>query len=190
MKLVQRIYTPQESVNDQTLLVVGMNFSNGDFVKSGNVILELETSKAVTTIEAETDGYITYFCKTDDEVEVNALLAEIYDSAPESITPPPAKLPATPDKNMSEVQTSFVPQFSRKARELLRLHNLQESLFEQFAFVNEERVMTYLQQEQLENVQASTQPEKNNKKPEPLKNVVYEKLARQEKRNRVFICCL
>src|ERR1700744_2226544 len=79
MKVLQEIYVPHESVNDQKLIVVGMNFKTGDKVKKDDVVIELETSKAIVTLEAAVSGYIVYHCDLNDDVEVNRLVVQITD---------------------------------------------------------------------------------------------------------------
>jgi len=60
MKILQEIKAPQESVNDNFLNVVAIHYINNDKVKKNDILIELETSKAVLTIEADFDGYIEY----------------------------------------------------------------------------------------------------------------------------------
>lgn len=85
MKVLQEISVPQESVNDDMLLVVAMPFANGAKVVDRDIVLELESSKTTFTIESETDGYIEYLCKDGDEVAVNTVVIKIYDQAPQQL---------------------------------------------------------------------------------------------------------
>jgi pyruvate/2-oxoglutarate dehydrogenase complex dihydrolipoamide acyltransferase (E2) component len=68
MSVVQEIKVLKEIANDEYSTVARIGFKNGDKVKTGDVVIELETSKAVSAIEAEKDGYIEYFCKEGDDV--------------------------------------------------------------------------------------------------------------------------
>jgi pyruvate/2-oxoglutarate dehydrogenase complex dihydrolipoamide acyltransferase (E2) component len=145
MKLLQEIYIPQESVNDQSLSVVGLNFKDGDFVRKNDIVIELETSKAVTTIEAEVDGYIVYHCKLNDEVAVNTLIIEIFDTKPEKMTMPVEKELVLANASIAETNGKvYNTQFSKKALALIKDNNLSRSIFEKYDFVNEELILNYL----------------------------------------------
>lgn len=151
MKILQDIFVPQESVNDQTLTVVGLNFATGDFVKKDEVLIELETSKAVVTLEAGIDGYVIYHCNIDDEVSLNTLIIQIADSKPEynftaEKTPKQPQNTATdlPLEIRQEPNTEYETQFSQKAVAILEKNNLSKSLFKHYDFVNEATVLKYL----------------------------------------------
>ena len=78
MALLQEIKVPLLSVNDTSLTVVEMSFENGAKVKTGDVLMVLETSKTTHDVEAEADGYIQYFCEIQGEYEVNKTIAKIF----------------------------------------------------------------------------------------------------------------
>src|ERR1700722_19621998 len=80
MKLISTIYTPQESVNDDFLSLISVNYKTGDFVKRDAVIAEFETSKAVVEVRADTDGYIVVHAAAGSDVRVGSKLFEFYDS--------------------------------------------------------------------------------------------------------------
>ena len=151
MKILQEIFVPQESVNDQTLTVVGLNFATGDFVNKDDVLIELETSKAIITLEASSGGYIVYHCKIDDEVLLNALIIQIADSKPEkdiSVEKIP-ELPQTTSAGLipetkSQSHKEYDTQFSQKAIAILKKNNLPKTLFKHYDFVNEEVILKYL----------------------------------------------
>ena len=78
MALLQEIAVPLLAVNDTSLTVVEMNFANGQYVKKGDHIMVFETSKTTYDVEAESDGYIQYFCELDNDYEVNEIVAKIF----------------------------------------------------------------------------------------------------------------
>lgn len=142
MKLVKQIYVPQDSVNDTTLTVVGIIFNSGDFIKKGQTIIELETSKAVLTIETEVEGYIYYHCTIGQDVEVNKLIVEIFDNPIQS-----NNLSASTiiDKVINESRIENEKQnaptiFSNEAISLIKTNNLKETIFNDLYFVDKKIV--------------------------------------------------
>ena len=82
-KILQEIKVPLISVNDTSLTVIEKNFSTGDKVKCGEVILIFESSKIAYDVESESDGYIQYLCEVGNDYEVNEVVALITDIQPE-----------------------------------------------------------------------------------------------------------
>lgn len=139
MKLLQEIKIPQESVNDQTVTVIEIYFTDGDFVESGEVLIELETSKATFTIEAKTAGYINYYCEEEDDVEINTTIIEIFDKKEAENKAKNANKLANLDKKVvSDVM------FSKQALKLIDEHNLQKNSFNERDFVCSEDVYNLL----------------------------------------------
>jgi len=81
------VTVPRESVSDDTCLVASLACSDGDKVRRGDLIAELETSKASFEIEAPCDGYLRYATRAGERIRVGASLAVISESRE---TPPPA----------------------------------------------------------------------------------------------------
>lgn len=155
MKLLQEISVPQESVNDDMLLVVSMPFADGAKVSDRDIVLELESSKTTFTIEAETDGYIQYFCTEGEEVAVNAVVIKIYDQAPTSTgTPEPAPILVSsngnghhpPEKESPQQEVIRLEQtyFSVAAEQLIAEHQLDPAQFSGQDFVSQADVQSVL----------------------------------------------
>ncbi|MEM6342601.1 MAG: 2-oxo acid dehydrogenase subunit E2 [Bacteroidota bacterium] len=146
MKVLQEISVPQESVNDDMLLVVSVPFANGAKVSDRDIVLELESSKTTFTIECETDGYIEYLCAEGDEVAVNKLIIKIYDEAPKAspnTMAPPLALSSNGNGHHKEVSETIVakPQFaetmfSAAAERLIQEKGLSQTQFEGRDFVS------------------------------------------------------
>ena len=83
MALLQEIKVPLLAVNDTTLTVVEINFTNGSKVQQGQQLMVFETSKTTYEVIAEADGYVQYFCETGNDYEVNEVVAKIFDSLSE-----------------------------------------------------------------------------------------------------------
>lgn len=154
MKVLQEIKVAQESVNDQYLTVVGILFNTGDKVGEGDIIIELESSKAVIDIEAEVEGYIEYLCKNDDKVAVNSTIVKIWD---EKVVAAINETNLNLGNEQENVNTSDLKQnsykgeyetvFSLKALQLIKDNGLAREIFNHLDFVNDEVVLEYLNPE-------------------------------------------
>jgi len=135
MKVLQEIKVPQESINDESITVVDILFEDGEFVEEGEIIIELETSKAVFTIESEVDGYIKYFCKLDDEVKVNSVIIKIFDEFSNNIDTPENKS-VIKNENEGIIETIF----SEKAKQYINENNIDKLKFNHLDFVSTQDV--------------------------------------------------
>jgi pyruvate/2-oxoglutarate dehydrogenase complex dihydrolipoamide acyltransferase (E2) component len=138
MKILQEIRVPQESVNDQTLMVLELFFQENDVVKKGDIVAELETSKTTLTVEVLEEGYIKYFCKIGDELTINSLIAQIADRAHSKGN----------NDNNSNIQVAILVEennqsdaifdtvFSKQALELMAENSLGKELFKNRDFVS------------------------------------------------------
>src|SRR5438128_8921495 len=141
MNVLQEILVPLLSVNDQSLTIQELTFSQGEKVKKGDIIAVLETSKTTYTVEAEADGYISYFCKAGDDLPVNEILAKIFDEVPELssakslINGSHESLVATGEKRTSGSVKNTI--FSHGALQLMDSLKLDKNLFEGCDLVNE-----------------------------------------------------
>lgn len=146
MKVLQEITVPQESVNDQSLIVLELYFKNGEKVGKGALIAELETSKTTVTVEAEYEGYVQYFCNVGDDLEVNAVIATISDEIPiiTSIerSNGAQKSPITPIQSIKHSIKETV--FSKKALLLMTQANVSKDAFLGKDFVNDKDVENFL----------------------------------------------
>jgi len=199
MKILQDILVPQESVNDQSLTVVGLNFKTGDWVKKDDVLVELETSKAIVTLEAGTDGFVIYHCKLNDDVPLNALIIQIADTKPEDNIvagelPLQSQIPELIFDNPS--LEKYETQFSKKALIVLEKNNLSKTLFENYDFVNEDIILKYLnpghtktEVSELPRKETAVNPQKQiqAKSPELLSNVSFEKLPSAKRREIEYL---
>lgn len=144
MNLVEEITVPQESVNDESLLVLELNVKSGDWVEAGSPLVELETSKTTFSVEASKAGYVKLFCKPGDNLPVNGLIAKIFDSEPSS---PPNVLPSTSQQNVAidpgEINVKETI-FSEEAQRYLFQVGLQKDAFLGQDFVSKKDVLKFL----------------------------------------------
>jgi pyruvate/2-oxoglutarate dehydrogenase complex dihydrolipoamide acyltransferase (E2) component len=92
MPVEQEIKVPLLSVNDTSLTVVDIPFSNGSFVKKGDIVIVFESSKTTYDVPAEANGHIHYKCAIGEDYEVNEAIATIYTTKEEVPLLPEAKV--------------------------------------------------------------------------------------------------
>ncbi|MBF0351746.1 MAG: 2-oxo acid dehydrogenase subunit E2 [SAR324 cluster bacterium] len=133
MKVLQEIIIPQETVNDEFATIIKLYFPNGQKIKQGDTLVDFESSKAVVSIVAEQDGYITYDCQEGEEVPIGKVVAKITD------TSDVAQLIDNQTQDVSqhsEIRTIF----SKEAQHLVQQHKLRSELFNGQAFVSRKDV--------------------------------------------------
>lgn len=83
MSLVIQI--PVLNNNDESATLVEWLKSSGDFVKKGETICAIETTKSVADIEAESEGYLSPLFEAGEEVAVGAAIAVLMDCAEDDV---------------------------------------------------------------------------------------------------------
>jgi len=68
------ILVPRENVNDESVIILEVNFSSGSKVKKGDVVVSIETSKTNVDIDAPEDGVVIHQLEKGAEVDVGSLL--------------------------------------------------------------------------------------------------------------------
>lgn len=68
---------PQETVNDDLVLVQQWKVTDGQAVQAGQVLVEVETSKSVFEISCPRDGYIRLNVASDQEVPIGKVLCYV-----------------------------------------------------------------------------------------------------------------
>jgi pyruvate/2-oxoglutarate dehydrogenase complex dihydrolipoamide acyltransferase (E2) component len=152
MSLLKDIAVPLIAVNDTSLTVVELSFTNGSLVKKGDTVMVFETSKTTYNVEVETEGYIQYLCEAGNDYEVNDIVAKIFSDAAEIVIEP-AKISknGTTPKALNEV-TGITAQpvwdgetlFSHKAMKLINEKGISTEKFNGRDFVSEEDVKIIL----------------------------------------------
>jgi pyruvate dehydrogenase E2 component (dihydrolipoamide acetyltransferase) len=113
------VYVPCVNINDDIVLIVDVTVSAGDTVKTGDMIAEVETDKAVIPVEAEQDGYVLkVLCDVEERVKVGAVMMWIGDSPDEPVPELVSKVPAEKSSGKGSLQPTA------KAQVLLDKHKL------------------------------------------------------------------
>lgn len=89
------LHAPRVNNNDDIVQVIAFRVGVGDFVKTGDVVLDVETDKAVVEVAAESEGYVLkLMCEVDDKVAVGSVLlwqgASADEPVPETLIAAPA----------------------------------------------------------------------------------------------------
>ena len=79
------VVAPQVNVNDENVLVIEWMKAEGSFVKKGEVVGVIETTKALVDLETEGEGYFRPVAKPGDRVNVGGLLFILTESPDDSI---------------------------------------------------------------------------------------------------------
>jgi pyruvate dehydrogenase E2 component (dihydrolipoamide acetyltransferase) len=128
----QPILVPREIVNADSVFVVRWILPDGTRVEPGAALCEIETSKAVVTVEAEHGGYLRQRAAAGDEVCVGGILGYLTVQAD---TPLPA------DAGVSPAASAAPAQISAKARRKIDELDLDPALFAGYGLVREQDVL-------------------------------------------------
>lgn len=135
MSTQSEIRVPRETVNDDTVKVVRWLAAEGDLVRTGMAVVELETSKSVIDVDAPAAGRLTIRRQAGEQVPIGELLGLIGDgvaAAPAVVRP----VVVAPAAAVSPASASG-PTISAKARELIEAHGIDATAFSHLALVRE-----------------------------------------------------
>jgi pyruvate/2-oxoglutarate dehydrogenase complex dihydrolipoamide acyltransferase (E2) component len=196
MKLLHEIKIPQESVNDDQVVIIKLHFKSGDEVKLGETVLEYETSKATLTMDALETGFILYYFEEGDTVDVGRIVAEIYDEKNSKETTISKKKASEKINFQTDLSTSSeilkktlsATIFSQKAKQYIKENGLDESEYFGQDFVNIDDVLFRQGPESKaelgKNLPVSEYPSEINFSK---KNVHLEKISNQKKREIEYL---
>lgn len=126
MSDLHAIIVPRNNVNDDEAVVIKWYKSSGDFIRKGDDIVDLETTKTLFTISAEYDGYLFYKISEQSKVEVGIAIAYICE---ENVMPD--VLVNSGEHNDLKSDTDFLhSSISLKAKKLMYEHGLLERDFQ------------------------------------------------------------
>lgn len=162
MAILVEIYVPKETVSDEFATVAKLYVKNGDKVKKGDPLIDLETSKTILTIEAEYDGYIEVFCKEGEDVEISSHLMNIVDKI-EDVNNTTNGNSSENRVNSAELNLDTV--FSKSATKLIKKHKIDKLRFVNKDFVSEEDVLSIVNPKQINSQQQSNIEEVKATKP-------------------------
>ena len=135
--MAERILVPQINVNDSEVRVVAWLKADGERVAVGEPLCEVETTKAVSEVEAAAEGHVFHLRGPGETAKVNALLGWIL----------PADDPAEAERlrEAARQQATSDVTVSAKARAAMDANGLTLADFEGLAVIREQDVLTRLQ---------------------------------------------
>ena len=142
-KLLEEIKTPQESVNDDSVIIVEVFVKNSDKIKKNSLLAEIETSKALIEIYSEKGGYVKCLCEKDQEVSIGKTLFEVYsedfnnvdEKLKESI-----KIEKFSSQSKKNIQNDFTTKFSKEAEKLILKNKISKDVFKNSEFISSDEV--------------------------------------------------
>lgn len=144
MAIIERLIIEKVSANDDFATISVLNYKNGDYIESGAILMEYESSKASSEIIANTSGYVRYLCQVMDIVNVGTSVVEIYDSNYESDRNEREVINMEETNQLVSGLSSKKPQITKLAAKLLVQYGLNEHLFYGKDLVNKYDVENYI----------------------------------------------
>jgi acetyltransferase-like isoleucine patch superfamily enzyme len=144
--MISEIRVPRETVNDDVVKVVRWLAREGEVVRPGTPVVEIETSKTVLEVEPPCEGRLHIIHGAAAEVPVGAVLGSVGEEGVQTdVNALPKSLRS--DALGAAVPAASGPAFSRKARELLIAHGLQEADFSHLPLVREADVLAAVERQ-------------------------------------------
>ena len=104
--MISKILYEQQGVSDDEAEVISILKNDFDNIQSGDVIAEVETSKAIIEVEANSDGYIRYVSSLNEIVKVGNVIAIIAEKLEELDKIPGDIIEESVDENLKEKSIS------------------------------------------------------------------------------------
>jgi pyruvate/2-oxoglutarate dehydrogenase complex dihydrolipoamide acyltransferase (E2) component len=126
---------PQLNVNDDKVTIENIRFKNLDFVEIGDVLYTVSTSKSIDDFHSDFAGYIVFFVKDGDELEIGKSAGIIFKD----------KSMATEKLAQSEKKTEVdISNVSKKALEYAKTLNFDISLIKKDGIIKVQDIDDYL----------------------------------------------
>jgi acetyltransferase-like isoleucine patch superfamily enzyme len=121
------IIVPRETANDDVVRIVRWLADDGALIPAGAAVVEIETSKSVVEIAAPTEGRLAILAAAGSEAPIGAAIGRLA----------PKNGDAQPVKPAAAVQTPTGPVISKRAREKLTAHGLDDAAVAHLSIVRE-----------------------------------------------------
>jgi acetyltransferase-like isoleucine patch superfamily enzyme len=137
---------PLVNVNDDTVKLTVWLVKDGDEVREGQNLAEVETSKALVELVASVSGKIHIRVAAGEELAVGTIVAYIGAEAPRASpkSSPSVSASSTRLNEPSPISLLAGTRFSKKALELLDHHRIRHNTFADIGMVREQHVLDYL----------------------------------------------
>ena len=146
------IVVPLENANDLNLILVAWLVKDGEQVREGQSIAEMETSKAVVELSSPANGRVKLVARHGDRLEVGAVIGQVAFETASAVETERNGLSGAADsaqfdspREMALLSSFKGVRFSRKALELIGAHGLEQAYFAGNALVREQDVLDFLE---------------------------------------------
>lgn len=134
------IRVPRETVNDDLVTIQAWHRRAGDRVREKDVVVSIETSKAVLEVEAESDGYLAILHPQGAEVPVGELIGRV------SVEPVSGGATPRPEsRQAAAVNGPTTVNISKKAQKLIAEYKIDPGVFAGIGLVRESDVIRHLE---------------------------------------------
>ncbi len=156
------IRVPRETVNDDFVTIADWHVKAGERVRAKDVVVSIETSKAVLEVEPGVDGYVEIVHPAGTEVAIGEVIGHVH-SQPIAVSADGA-IPTAGDARSAQTTGSASGDregpagatISRKAQALVDEHSIDPAVFAGKGLIRESDVIGYLQEQQV--VEESSRP--------------------------------
>lgn len=142
--MTAEIRVPRETVNDDVVKIVRWLAREGDVVRPGVAVVEVETSKTVLEVEPPCEGRLHILRAANADVPVGDLLGTVGEAVEVGGPAPLVTMPAAATTAAASARAAG-PSISRKARELIAAHGLAEADFSHLPLVREADVVAVIE---------------------------------------------
>ncbi len=137
MKVPTAVIAPEINPNDQEIWIVSWAIEPGVKVTKGQIICQLETTKAIFDLPAEVEGYLYPSCEPGEAVAVGSTIAWLLPVANPSLIPAEAEQEADGSSKL----------ISHQAKALMQKHGLSEADFSDLTRIRSIDIEQYLSQD-------------------------------------------
>lgn len=139
MSIIKNICVPKETVSDEFSTVVNIHVKNGDKVKNGDSLVDLETSKTVISIYSDCEGYVQLLCSLGEDVKINSPLMNIVSDLNEI-----SNNNIIEENGNNEIVGTYETIYSLNAIKLIEEYKLEKTKFNKFDFVSKFDVLQFV----------------------------------------------
>ena len=148
------IRVPRETVNDDFVTIADWHVKAGDRVRAKDVVVSIETSKAVLEVEPGVDGYVEIVHPAGAEVAIGEVIGHVHSH--QIAVSADGATPTAGDVRSAQATGSTSGDhkgpagatISRKAQALVDEHGIDPAVFAGKGLIRESDVIGYLQEQQ------------------------------------------
>lgn len=146
--MAEAILMPRLNFNDEYFIIEEWKASNGDFIRRGDVLCIVETSKALVEVTSEKSGYLSILVQESSKVRENEIICYLLESKGEKV-PENFKIPVI----LTEAK---VVRATKKAKALAGKLGIDLSEIKADRIIRERDIDTFIDEKQKKEKQSET----------------------------------